>query len=320
METLTISCYFMGEKFEQSTGSEVKPELEHTREHNQANYGHNITMVMTYIRHEQPGKNTQGMSADFLTEAGEQSAANRAKERQTENLKIYSSPKKRAKRTVDLVAENIDQNIRVINKTFEQSPSVKRPEGEEKNQFIVREIPELDVVKNMPTMWMEGMAKAKELMTNGDKHSELDLTTQYILDNPERARELNTLTPEEVASEMAQRIMHEIGMSNKFLNDSEVELLHSTHGPRFELFLQQVMVNERGELGFKHVDEIGGAINPGEGFQMIEKRTEKDTPDTDNYTLEIQFRDKTYGVDLQRLKELTQLYEKQVKDKFKPKQ
>ncbi len=279
-------------------------------------FGHNITMIMTFMRHEQPGKTPEGLSADFLTEEGELSATKRGGERKIENLKIYSSPKFRAQRTVNLVAENVDETINVINKTFTETTNVNPKNEASKNKFIVREVKELDAIKNMGPLYLEGMRHADTLIAQGDKHSQLDLAVQYVLDNPERSKELNSLTPEEIASEMAHRITYETQMSNKFYNNSKVELLHGTHGPRFEPFLQQVIVNDDGTHGFKHLDEIGGAAKPGEGFSIIQKRSTKDEINNDNYSLELTYKNKTYQVDLIRLKELAVLYKKEVKNKI----
>src|SRR3989344_4956475 len=139
-------------------------------------------MVLSFMRFEEPGKTPEGMSADFLTEKGKGGAAVRGKNLESGKKKLFASPKKRAKQTVDIMGQNAADDVEIINKTFKEAGN-ERPEGEEENVFIVRELPELETVPNIAPLWKEATANTNEAIARGDKHREIDLQLQYILDN-----------------------------------------------------------------------------------------------------------------------------------------
>ena len=277
-------------------------------EHGPEDYGKNVHMTLTFMRHEEPGKTPDGMSADYLTETGKLNAAVRGFNLDAGIKKLFSSPKKRAKQTVDIMGQNAYSDVEIMNKTFEQAET-ERPEGEKENKFNVREVPELDTAPNIGPLWKEAAAHAKELIKGGDKHREIDLTLQYILEHPDRAKELGAPSTEEIAAPLAYRVAYEAQMSDKLLNNSDVELIHGTHGPKLEPFIREVIVNKAGEPGFKHVDEIGGAFDPGEGFGIELRRNDKDSPDNpNNYELELKVRGMSFKVDVTRLLEPAKKY------------
>jgi len=267
-------------------------------------FGHNITARLVFMRHEQPGKTPEGMSADFLTEQGKQNAMGRGKNIKEGPVKLYASPKHRAKETIDLLASNVNDNVEIINKYDTKDKDLI---------YNVREVEELDVAPNMKDIWLEGTTWAKEQIKNGDTHNELDLTVQYLLNNPERAKELNAPNPEEVASVVAHRVNTEIQMTNRFYDNTDVTLLNGTHGPKLEMFLSQVLKiqdkkTKEIKTGFEHIDTIGGALQPGESLELVVERSDKDTDENDNYNLGLNLRGNKYEIDKDRLKQLSQMY------------
>jgi len=86
--------------------ADIKPEAE---------FGRNIHAVIEVSRHEEPGKIMEGpkagMSADFLTEKGQQRAADKGRGIEEVYLKDYSSPKLRAQQTGDLGLQAADKDI-----------------------------------------------------------------------------------------------------------------------------------------------------------------------------------------------------------------
>ena len=61
------------------------------------------------------------------------------------------------------------------------------------------------------------------------------------------------------------------------------------------------MINEKGKLGFKKVEEIGGLLDFAEPINFLLKK---------DGTYQINFRDKIYDVDIKELHELAKEYKK----------
>lgn len=282
-------------------------------------FGRNIKAVIEFTRHEEPGKLPSGMSADFLTEKGKERAAAKGKEIKEPAVKGYASPKLRAQETGDLGLQNVSETVRVINQRLEEL-NVRRLNGEKEsfksrkgreqkpeNTFLMRVRPELDVTKNFAAMMAEAKPWAGQQRANGSTRSEYDLVVQYYLDHPERAEALGVTKPEEAAQELAYAANHELDMTARFKNDSEVRLRNISHGPKLEPLLQQVMVQKDGQRGFRSLDEIGGSVPPGEGFEILSARDKQG-----ELSATIRFRNKDFQIDLKRLQELAEAHKKRL--------
>jgi len=85
-------------------------------------------------------------------------------------------------------------------------------------------------------------------------------------------------------------------MTERFYSSSDVRLVNVTHGPKIEPFLQEV-------VGFKNLEEIGGALQPGESIKFAVSIDENK-----NKVVKLLFRDKEYPVDEAQVKALAQEY------------
>jgi len=273
-------------------------------------FGSRINAVLEFKRHQDPGKDpATGMSADFLTEKGQAAAIQDGKEIEERSVKGYASPKKRAQETVDLMLDNVyaslDYSIDVVNKT---TASLKGTGAEkltnnqrEGNIFNIRTRKELDATANFAKIMPLASAWAEEQLKGGAKLDKYSLIVQWYLDNPEKCKENGVLGGHETAAEIAERVAVELGMTERFYNGSNVRLINVTHGPKIEPFLQEV-------VGFKNLEEIGGALQPGESIKFA-----VNIDDMKKKTVKLLFRDKEYPVDENKIKDLAQEYQDKIR-------
>jgi len=263
-------------------------------------FGRNIETKISFIRHQIPGKTPEGMSADFLTPAGQEAAKSKGANIEGLHAGAYASPKLRAQETVDLMFQNVNDDVNVVNRELSSLKDTKAEKRSDKqrpdNQFRVKVKKELDALVNFGKIKPQIDAYSAEQKAQGDKRSDLDLMVEYYLNNPEIDKANGILTPREAAAEIAERAATELGMTERFYNDSKVELVNVSHGPKLEPFLQQV-------IGFKSLTEIGGAVQPGEGFSFEVKINEAKEKE-----VKLLFRDKEYPVDEEQIKTLAQEY------------
>jgi|GEM_PF-1037519 len=281
-------------------------------------FGQDVQVEVEFMRHEEPGKTPEGMSADYLTETGKVRAA--AKGKDIDRLtKGYSSPKLRAQETIDLQLQNADHEVLIINqklsdqaskgeKTIKDIAVGQKPE----NVFNMRLRPELDTVVNFAAINEETKQWAKAQIANGSKRPEYDLVVQYYLDHPERSYEMEVTTPQDAAEEIAFAASREIGMSKHLYSDSNVKLLNGTHGPKLEPFLQQILIGKDGKRGFASLEEIGGAFKPGENFKLLAK-TKMGEKGKLEMEVRLLLRGQEYAVDMPRLEQLARNYRNRLK-------
>ncbi|MBU0706853.1 hypothetical protein KKG41_00590, partial [Patescibacteria group bacterium] len=259
-------------------------------------------------RHEVPGKTPDGMSADYLTEEGQQRASERGGEITEKNVAGYASPKLRAQETVDLGLQEVDAGVRVINGQLEALKGTgaegrtdsQRPE----NAFRIKTKKELGVAENFKRIMEDAKAWATDQIDSGSKRSTYDLVVQFYLDNEELCQERGVTTPNESARQTAYRAAREIRMTDHFLEDSDVRLINVSHGPKLEPFLKQVLIDSAGKKGFESLEEIGGALNPGERFELkvdIDNQGEK--------TIKLLLRGEEYDIDMDKVSGLADEYE-----------
>jgi hypothetical protein len=281
-------------------------------------FGKNVALTIEFTRHEEPGKTPEGMSADFLTEKGKERATAKGKTIKEPKLKIYASPKLRAQETVDLAAQNVDDDVEVINQRLDNPVQSKKTlkritKGQNPdNKFNVHIRRELDVAKDFAKIMPECKKWAEKQIATGSKRTSYDLIIQYYLDHSERAKELGVTTPEEAAEETAFAAIRQIDMTKRLYSDSKAHLLNGTHGPKIEPLLQEIIIGQDGKKGFESLDEIGGALNPGESFKFLSS--------TDSYgkqTVKILFRGQEYKVDLEKLRELSDGYKERLEQQEK---
>lgn len=280
---------------------------------NKKEYGHNVKATMEFGRHEAPGKITEGpkagMSADYLTEVGQEKSAAKSKNITEPNVKDYSSPKERAQETGDLGLQNVDESVRVINQRIADHGDNVTPGQKNDNEFIIRLKEELDTAKNFAAIMPEAKAwAAKEKEKDGSKDA-YALIVQYYLDHPERAEELGVQTPEQCAEDIAYRASQEFKMTKHMYDNSNVRLRNFTHGPKLEPFLKEIIIQKSGQKGFKKLEEIGGALGPGESFKF------KTVRNGNKFDVKLILRGEEYEIDQNRLEELAVNYRKRKKQK-----
>lgn len=277
-------------------------------------YGKNIHAVLEFGRHETPGKTPEGMSADYLKPEGQESAKARGKLIVEEKVGGYSSPKLRAQETIDLEMQSTDDSVDVINRKLED---LKNSDGEdvlikkdqkEGNVFRIKTKKELDTVQDFKNIMGDAKEWAQKEIDGGSKKGMYELIVQFYLDNSDLCIEKGVITPREAAAEISARAYKELGMTERFYKDTNIRLTNITHGPKLEPFLQQVLIQDNGEKGFKSLEEIGGALNPGESFNF-----EVDIDENGKKNVKLNLKGKAYEVDLEEIEKLYQEYKEKNK-------
>lgn len=241
--------------------------------------GKNVSMTITFSRHEEPGKTPEGMSADFLTEEGIKKAKARGKEIPHQYVMVVGSKAVlRARETGALELESATGpegmasavNVRMTPKL--EKMGHKRFAGE----YLIYRHGDLNPVRGLKEMWLEGGTKAEEAVTRGeiDRSQKENYRYDYYLNNPDRAYELGAQTPREVAQEMAHRVETCLKMSGRIYEGMDLNVRNYSHGPRLECLLKYVLRQPDGRLGFDKIEEIGGAFKPGENFDLDVARDE----------------------------------------------
>ncbi len=267
-------------------------------------FGFDIKAVIEFKRHQIPGKDPEtGMSADYLKPEGQDAAAQDGTKIKEEVVKGYASSKLRAQETVDLMLQNVDDDVRVINKTHDSLTGTVTEESKNQrgdNKFTIRVAKELAVVDNWLKIKPFADDWVKKQIEAGSKLDKLSLTVQWYLDNPGICKEYGVLTAHEEATNIAERAAIELGMIDRLYSKGNVRLVNVSHAPNIIPFLQEV-------IGFKKIEEIGGALQPGENMELM-----VNIDHDKNKIVKLLFRDKEYLVEEDRIKALAQEYRDRV--------
>ncbi|MCD4760479.1 hypothetical protein K8R42_01130 [bacterium] len=270
--------------------------------------GLNVHAVLEFGRHEVPGKTPEGMSADYLKPEGKQRAAAMGEEITEKNLGGYASPKERAQETVDLemqAAEIFSEGgVNIVNQKQENLAGGSQDLSAQKegNEFKVKVSDELDAIADFGKVMPACKKWAEAQQADGSKRGLYELIVQHYLDNIELSEHAGVMTPHEAATEIAYRVAREVGMTEKFLNDTDIRLVNITHGPKLEPFLLEV-VDE-----FKTLEDMDDALNPGESFEV-----EVNTDDQGQKTIKLNLRGKSYDINEKALAKLSEEYLEKVK-------
>lgn len=244
-------------------------------------HGRNVHMTVTFSRHEEPGKTPEGMSADFLTEKGVAAAYKRGKENPHKYIMVVGSKSvERARQTGAIELESAtgpEGMAKAVN--VKMTPQLEKS-GHKRfaaGEYLIYRHGDLDPVRGLKKMWLEGKAKAKEAVEKGEisVDQEKSYPYEYYFNNPDRAKELGAQTPREVAQEMAHRLNQCLQMSGRLYEGMDLNVRNYTHGPRLETMLKFVLRQPDGKLGFDKLEEIGGPFQPGENFDLDVQRDEK---------------------------------------------
>ena len=149
-------------------------------------FGRNVRVEIEFMRHEVPGKTPTGMSADFLTEQGQENAA--AKGQTIDKpVKGYSSPKLRAQETIEMKLQNTPEDVQVINRfLIDPASQGKKTVGQiaigqkSENAFNIRLRPELDTARNFDKIMPEAKTWAQGQIKNDSPRGEHDFIILYF--------------------------------------------------------------------------------------------------------------------------------------------
>jgi len=134
---------------------------------------------------------------------------------------------------------------------------------------------------------------------------------QYYLDHGHE--DLQATDPVIAAAELAKRVDRFQRMPDRLRSNSRIEPIVITHGGKLEAFLREVLVitDEDGnsKTGFRHLDEIGGALRETENFELFIRTNEQGEK-----RVECLFRRKAYTLDQKRIIDLLALLPKAVEE------
>ncbi|MFA5069697.1 MAG: histidine phosphatase family protein [Patescibacteria group bacterium] len=250
---------------------ENEPRISHL-ETPENRFGSNVEMHVFFMRHG--AKDLTGT----LTEEGKQQATKFGEDLEKRDaIKGYSSPVKRALETVEKVIEGA-------------------PHDKKLNTRIRAEI-------GMPPLSEEFMKKFNELAKNDP-----DTATDWYLNFGKERPDPDTLSPHEVAESLAYVLNRYSRMAKRLYSGSNIDLVNVTHQGLPEALLKEILIRkdkDREITGFEKLEEIGGALNFAEGMEFslnIDEKGEK--------KLSVNFRGQEYSVDMDKLEELAESYEK----------
>ena len=255
-------------------------------------------LTFAFRRHEEPGKTPEGMSADWLTEAGKAHAKETGKGLEAEYLMVAGSKGvKRARETGGLILGSFrDEHgaSAIVNREMSADQQKDLGHGEmPPGDRVIYRSGDLDPVKNFAAVVKA--AKAEGAMDLGSQ-------IQWWLDHPAECQAMSVPTSKEIAAEMAHRLSIGLKMSGKLYAGLDVRFENLTHGPKLEALLKEILVHE-GQAGFKRLEEIGGMVQPGENIDFDIRRDE-----TGQESIKLKLRGHEYDIDMAALARLQELY------------
>lgn len=272
--------------------------LENLKNVEKKEFGKNIHAIIEFARHEIPEKTPEGTSDDYLTSEGKSNASETGKQIKEKNVAGYASDYRRTQETVDLNLQNVDDQVTVINRKLESLENKEAPKNQKgENVFKIKTSSELNVIDNFREEIVPDAQKwADQKIAEGSKQNKYDLIVQFYFENDKLCQERNVSTPRQAATEIAYRVALELGMAQRFYDDSEVRLINTSHSPKLESFLKEI-------LHFDSINEIGGAIKTGESFNFEVNIDEKSRRE-----VKFNFRDRSYNIDENIVKDLAKEY------------
>ena len=129
-----------------------------------------------------------------------------------------------------------------------------------------------------------------------------DTAPQWFLDFGEKRPDQSTLSPHEVAEQLASLVEHYTELAKRLYSGSRVDWVLGTQQALPEALLKEVLLrteNDKKISGFQNLAEIGGALRFAETIDFEIK-----TGNDGNMALKINFRGKNYDVDVDKLHQL----------------
>ncbi|PIR57311.1 MAG: hypothetical protein COU72_01595 [Parcubacteria group bacterium CG10_big_fil_rev_8_21_14_0_10_41_35] len=252
---------------------EKEPLINFQESHEKEKFGRDVQIHAIFMRHGEKAASGE------LTEEGKNQADRFGEELESKDaIKGYSSPVKRVIETVERAIEN--------------SPHDKK--------LTTRIRTELGI---SPSTSKEFLEKYRELEKRGH-----NAAAEWHLSFGANRPDAETPSPHENAEAIAYILNKYIRMADRLYSGSEVDLINGTHQGFPEALLKEILIRQEGDkkiLGFEELEEIGGALRPTEGMEFSIK-----TDEDGNKLVKLQFRGKTYDLDMDKLVALAEEYAK----------
>jgi hypothetical protein len=259
--------------------------------------GRNVTIHAVFVRHGEKDPSPNTAETSLTLEGQLDSLAFGEKREQQKMIKSFSS---RTDRTED-TGEGIVSG----------SPT--------ENKGIMRNRRELEFVYDPDGLfYKEAMQIKAEIMGSKEEFEKLPHEEQrnkwkeienkqadYYLSFGDKRPDPGTYSPVETAAKIASLIDHYRKMPDKINSGSELDLINATHDFNLVSFLSQVMVLEKDggkKTGFNSVEEIGGATEFTEAFEIIINRDGEGKE-----SIKFLFRGKEWEISENRLRELIEI-------------
>ena len=127
-----------------------------------------------------------------------------------------------------------------------------------------------------------------------------------VLDFGEKKPDQSTLSPQKVAEQLASLVEHYAELTKRLYSGSKVDWILGTQQGLPEALLKEVLLRTEGDKkvsGFQNLAEIGGALRFAEMIDF-EIKTNNDG----SIVLKINFRGKSYDVDVNKLHQLASAF------------
>lgn len=263
-----------------------KPTIEQNLESKEQS-GKNVRVRILLMRHGE-----KASEEGELTEEG--------KKKIFEQFQKYELPKDKVKLSSPNVTRNL-QTLHIIEKVV----------GQEKlgNSYVDTALG--NVPENLGGIVYEGETdfseKFAEQLKSIAKTEGGNALNQFYIDFESNRPDDETLSPQELASKLAKRLLLEAKIAKRLRADSEVDFIHIT-GTTYlfpllkEIAEKEIVNNPVNAEGNNFVEKLGGELGFGEGI-IIEEATDNDG---NLSPLKISFRGKEYFIDLETLQKIAQ--------------
>lgn len=159
----------------------------------------------------------------------------------------------------------------------------------------------------------------KSVTEKGKKKTEAGASTEgidYYLSFGDEKPDKETYSPVETAAMVAKRLDIAIRKADRLHSGTKMDAIFTSHDYVVAAFLKEVMIlgrtGEGKKIGFNSLEEIGGTIQPLEGFEITAK-----TDDSGQKSIEFTFRGQNYEFDMERFDELIKIASKLEKEELK---
>jgi len=280
-----------------------KPETEENKDNNpledyinpeRKRFGRNVEIIIRIIRHAARPLNQIAPGVE-LTEAGMKSCVKFGEELVKKDfIGGECSPTVRTEKTANLIVSSSPTENKLPVKEREELSSHGSQDFRERVRTHVKRI----------------LGEKYDRLADAEKNK-IDLLStaegiDYYLAFGDQKPDAQTYSPVETAASVALRLGIAIRKVDRLPSDTTADFFLSTHDYVVAAFLQQVLLQKedgKEKRGFDSLAELGG--DPIAFLENIEITVKTD--DEGKKTVSLAFRNKTYGMDMNRLRELIRI-------------